>query len=105
LLRVVLGDPERFEFLGKEQITKSCRVVLKAVTVADFGSLLGGVDLVNPVASVVAAVSFAGSVAVHVASASAVAATTSSSAAAVGGTAAIVVPVVGATAPTTMAIM
>jgi hypothetical protein len=40
LLRVILGDPERFEFFRKEQITKSCRVGGEAITVADFCSLL-----------------------------------------------------------------
>jgi hypothetical protein len=85
LLRVVLGDPERFEFLRKEQITKSCRVGGEAVAVADFSSLLGATNLVDPVAGIIAAVSVAGGVAVRVASASAVAATASSFAAVVGG--------------------
>jgi hypothetical protein len=86
LLRVVLGDPERFEFFGEEQITKSCRVGREAITVTDFSGLLGATDLIDPVAGVVAAVSVAGGVAVRVSSASATAATTASFAAAMGGT-------------------
>jgi hypothetical protein len=47
LLHVVLGDPERFEFLGKKQIAKSCIVGVEAAAVT---SLLGAADLVDPVA-------------------------------------------------------
>jgi 2-methylcitrate dehydratase PrpD len=86
LLRIVLGDPKRFEFLRKEKIAKSCGVGGEAIAVADFGSLLGAVNLVDPVASVVAAVIVAGNVGARVASASVVAAATASFAAAVGGT-------------------
>jgi hypothetical protein len=85
LLCVVLGDPERFEFLGKEQITKSCRVGGEAITVADFSSLLSATDLIDLVVGVVAAVSVAGGMAVHMASSSTVAVATASFAAVVGG--------------------
>jgi hypothetical protein len=83
LFCVVLGDSERLEFLREKQIVKSCRVGGEAV--ADFGSLLGVVDLVDPMAGIVAVVGIASGVAVRMASASAVATTTSSSAATVGG--------------------
>jgi hypothetical protein len=82
LLRVVLGDPERFEFLRKKQVAKSCGIGWEAVTVACFNGLFP-MDLVDPVASVVAATCPTGYVVVRVASASVVAATTSSSADAV----------------------
>jgi hypothetical protein len=79
LLRVVLGDPERFEFLKKKQVAKSCRIGGEVVVVACFSGLFT-VDLVDRVASVVAATCVAGGMAVRVASASAIAAATSSSA-------------------------
>jgi hypothetical protein len=47
LFRVILGDPERLEFLGKKQIAKSCRVGGEAIAAADFGSLLGTADIVD----------------------------------------------------------
>jgi hypothetical protein len=59
LLRVVLGDPERFEFLREEQITKSCRVGGEAIAIADFSGLLGVADIVDAVAGIVATVSVA----------------------------------------------
>jgi hypothetical protein len=80
LLRVVLGDSETFEFLGKVQITKPCEVGGEVVAVADFGSLLGAADLVDPVADVVATVCIVGGVAIHMASASAITAATNPSA-------------------------
>jgi hypothetical protein len=83
LLRVILGDPERFEFLRKKRAVKSCRVGGEIVVVACFSSLFPA-DLVDRVASVVAAMCAAGDVAVRVASASVIAAATSSSAGAVG---------------------
>jgi hypothetical protein len=85
LLRVVFGDPERFEFLGEEQIARSCIVGGEAVAVTDFGSLLGAMDLVDPVAGIVAATCIAGGLAVCVASTSAIASATSSSATTIGG--------------------
>jgi hypothetical protein len=103
LFRVVLGHPERFEFLRKEQITKSCRVGGEAIAIANFSSLLGAVNLVDPVAGVVAAVCIAGGVAVRVALASAMATATNSSSATAGGTAATASLVAAATAPTAMA--
>jgi hypothetical protein len=83
LLRVVLGDPERFEFLRKKQVAKSWRVGGEAVAVACFRGLFPA-DLVDPVASIVAATCTASDVADRVASASAIAAATSSSAGDVG---------------------
>jgi hypothetical protein len=53
LLRVVLGDPERLEFLEKEQIGKSSGVGGEAVAVACFGSLFA-TNLLNLVAGIVA---------------------------------------------------
>jgi hypothetical protein len=103
LLRVVLGDSERLEFLGEKQIAKSCRVGGEAF--ADFGSLLGVADLVDPMVGIVYTVSVAGGVAVAVASASAVTATTSSSIAAMGGTVATATPATTSTAPTAVAAM
>jgi hypothetical protein len=81
LLRVVLGDPKRFEFLKKKQVVKSCRVGGEAIVVTCFSSLFTA-DLVDPVAGVVAATCTASDVASRMASASAsaVAAATSSSA-------------------------
>jgi hypothetical protein len=40
LLRVVLGDPQRFEFLREKQIAKPCREGGEAVVVACRGGLL-----------------------------------------------------------------
>jgi hypothetical protein len=78
LLRVILGDPERFEFLRKKHVVKSCRIGGEAAAVACFSGLFT-VDLVDPVASIVAATCVASDVAVRVASASAIATATSSS--------------------------
>jgi hypothetical protein len=105
LLRVVIGNPEGFKFLGKEQITKSCRVGGETVAVADFGTLFCAVDLVDPVAGVVASVGVAGGVTIRMALASAVAAATSSSAAVVVGTVATAAPFATTTAPTAVAPM
>jgi hypothetical protein len=79
LLHVILGDPQRLEFLGKKQVVKSCRVGVEAVVVACFRGLFA-VDLVDPVASIIAATCVASDVAVRVALASAIAAATISSA-------------------------
>jgi hypothetical protein len=54
LLHYVLGDREGFELLRKKQIAKSRGVGGKAVSVSYFSSLLA-MDLLNPVAGVVAA--------------------------------------------------
>jgi hypothetical protein len=82
LFRVVLRDPERFEFLRKKQVAKSCRIVgklsLSLASVAFFTT-----DVVDLVASVVVAMCVAGDMAVRVASASAITAATSSSVGAV----------------------
>jgi hypothetical protein len=40
LLRVVLGDPQRFEFLWEKQIAKSSREGREVVVVAGRGGLL-----------------------------------------------------------------
>jgi hypothetical protein len=40
LLRVILGDPQRFEFLREKQIAKPCREGGEAVVVACRGGLL-----------------------------------------------------------------
>jgi hypothetical protein len=40
LLRVVLGDPQRFEFLWEKQIAKSSREGGEAVVVTSRGGLL-----------------------------------------------------------------
>jgi hypothetical protein len=84
LLHVLLGDPERFEFLKKEQVAKSGKVGKEAVTVASFSCLLA-MDLVDPMAGVVATMCVASGVAILMASASAVTASTDSSSSAVGG--------------------
>jgi hypothetical protein len=54
LLRVILGDPERLEFLREEYITKSSRVGGESITVACFYSLFA-TNLVNPMVGIVAA--------------------------------------------------
>jgi hypothetical protein len=99
LLHVVLGDLERFEFLRKEQVAKSCRVGGEAIAVAGFSSLLGATDLVDHVAGVVATACVAGGVAVHVALASAIAAASSSSIGVVGGTTTVAAATTTATTP------
>jgi hypothetical protein len=77
LLLVILRDSERFEFLRKKQVAKSCRIGGEAVAVSCFsGHFIE--DLVDPVESVVAAMCVAGGVAVRVASASTITAATSS---------------------------
>jgi hypothetical protein len=84
LIRVILGDPERFDFLKKEQVAKSCPVGREAVAIASFSVLLAA-DLVDPMVGIVDTTCVACDMAVHVASASAIVATTSSFASAVGG--------------------
>jgi hypothetical protein len=54
LLCVVLGDPERLEFLQKEQVAKSSREGGETVAVVCCGSLVA-TNLLNPVVGVVAA--------------------------------------------------
>jgi energy-coupling factor transporter transmembrane protein EcfT len=79
MLRVILGDPERFQFLKKEQVAKSCTVHGEAVVAADFSSLSGAADLVHPVVGIVATARIASRVAVCLASASTIITATSSS--------------------------
>jgi hypothetical protein len=55
LLRVVLGDPKRLEFLWEKQVAKSSREGGEAVTVTWFRSLFA-TNLINFVADIVAAV-------------------------------------------------
>jgi hypothetical protein len=54
LLHVVLGDPQRFEFLWEKQIAKSSREGGEAVVVACRGGLLASYFF-NSVASIIAA--------------------------------------------------
>jgi hypothetical protein len=54
LPRVVLGDPERLEFLEEEQIAKSSGVGGEVVVVTCLSSLFAA-DLLNPVVGIVAA--------------------------------------------------
>jgi hypothetical protein len=79
LLRVVLGDPERLEFLREEQITKLSGVGGEAVAGICCGSLFA-TNFLNFVAGIVATTGIAGGMAVWVASTSAIAAAASSSA-------------------------
>jgi hypothetical protein len=55
LLRVVLGDPQRFEFLWEKQIAKSCREGGEAVVVGCRGSLVAFYFFNSAVGIVVAA--------------------------------------------------
>jgi hypothetical protein len=55
LLRVVLSDPQRFEFLWEKQIAKSSREGGEAVVVACRGGLLAAYFF-NSAADIVAAV-------------------------------------------------
>jgi hypothetical protein len=55
LLRIVLGDPERLEFLWKEQIAKSSREGGEAVVLACRGGFLAS-NFFNTAAGIVAAV-------------------------------------------------
>jgi hypothetical protein len=75
LLRVILGDPERFEFLWEKQVMKPSGGG-EAVAIACIRSLFAS-NLFNSVASIIAATCDAGDVAVRVALASVIAATTS----------------------------
>jgi hypothetical protein len=77
LLRVILGDPQGFEFLWEKQVAKSSGEGGEAVVVACLRGLLAMYYL-NFAAGIVAAVRDAGDVAVCVASAFAITATTSS---------------------------
>jgi hypothetical protein len=54
LLRVVLGDPQRFEFLWEKQIAKSSREGGEAVVVSCHGGLLAS-QFFNSAARIVAA--------------------------------------------------
>jgi hypothetical protein len=54
LLRIVLGDPQRFEFLWDEKIAKSCREGGKAVVLAWRGGFLAS-NFFNSAAGIVAA--------------------------------------------------
>jgi hypothetical protein len=53
LLRIVLGDPQRFEFLWEKQIAKSSREGGEVVVLACRGGLLAS-NFFNSVASIVA---------------------------------------------------
>jgi hypothetical protein len=72
LLRVVLGDLQRFEFLWEKEIAKSSREGAEAVVVTCRGGLLASYFF-NSAAGIVAAARDTGDVAVCVASASAIA--------------------------------
>jgi hypothetical protein len=54
LLRIVLGDPQRLEFLWEKQIAKSSREGGEVVILACRGGLLAS-DFFNSAASIVAA--------------------------------------------------
>jgi hypothetical protein len=72
LLRVVLGDPQRFELVWEEQVAKPRRESGEAVVVACSGGLLPP-QLFNLVMGVVAALCGSGGVAVRVVSTAATA--------------------------------
>jgi hypothetical protein len=103
LLHVVLGDPERFEFLRKEQVAKSCGVGRKAVTVASISGLLVA-DLVHFVVGVVATACVSSDMAVRVSLASTIVTTTSSFASIVGGASAATATTTMTTATTPLAV-
>jgi hypothetical protein len=75
LLRVVLGDSQRFEFVREEQVAKSRREGGEAVVVACGGGLLP-LQFFNLLAGIEAAPRGSGGVAIRVASAAAIASTT-----------------------------
>jgi hypothetical protein len=77
LLRIVLGNPERLEFLWEKQVAKSSGESREVVAVICLGSFFT-TNFFNSVVGVVAAVRDTGDVAICVALASAVAAATSS---------------------------
>jgi hypothetical protein len=79
LLRIILGDPQRFEFLWEEQIAKPSREGGEAVIFACRKGLLAS-NFFNCAASIVAATGGTSDVAICVASVSAVASATGSSA-------------------------
>jgi hypothetical protein len=54
LVRIVLGDPERLEFLWEEQVAKSSGVGGEAVAVVCCGSLIA-TNFLNFVAGIIAA--------------------------------------------------
>jgi hypothetical protein len=54
LLSIVLGNPEGFKFLRKEQVAKSRGIGGEVVAIAGFSSLFA-TDLLDPVAGVIAA--------------------------------------------------
>jgi hypothetical protein len=54
LLHIVLGDPQRLEFLWEKQIAKSSREGREAVVLACRGGLLA-LDFFNSAASIIAA--------------------------------------------------
>jgi hypothetical protein len=54
LLRIILGDPQRFEFFGEEQVAKPRREGREAVVVACGGGFLPS-QLFNLLAGVIAA--------------------------------------------------
>jgi hypothetical protein len=72
LLRVVLGDPQRFEFLWEKEIAKSSGEGGEAAVVACCGGLLA-LYFFNSTAGIIATARDTGDVVVCVASASAVA--------------------------------
>jgi hypothetical protein len=77
LLRVILGDPQRLEFLWEKQIVKSSREGGESVVFACRGGLLASYFF-NSVAGIVASARGTSDVAICVASASAVASATGS---------------------------
>jgi hypothetical protein len=78
VLRIVLGDPQRFEFLCEEQIAKSRREGGEAVVVTCRGGLVASYFF-DSAAGIIGTARGAGDVAVCVASASVVASATGSS--------------------------
>jgi hypothetical protein len=77
LLRVILGDPQGFEFLRKKQIAKPSKEGGEAVVVACRGGLFAS-NFFNSTAGIVATAWGAGDVAICVASASSIASATGS---------------------------
>jgi hypothetical protein len=77
LLCIVLGDPQRFEFLWEQQIVKSSREGGEAVALACRGGFLAS-NFFDSAVSIIATASDTGDVAICVASASAIASATGS---------------------------
>jgi hypothetical protein len=75
LLRIVLGDPQRLEFLWEQQIAKSGREGREAVILACRGGFLAS-NFFDSAVCIVAAARDTGDVAVCMASASAIASAT-----------------------------